>query len=124
MQLFLLIVALIVAILAVIFAVQNAASITVSFLVWQFGASLALVLLLAVVVGVVLVVLVTAPGNIRTSWNLSRLKKRVSELETEVQAERTRAATLEASLQEVKSKLETVGKKVEPPSASSPVKLV
>lgn len=122
MQLFLLILALLVAIVAVIFAVQNAASITVSFLVWQFGASLALVLLLAVAVGVLLVMLVTAPGNIRNSWNLSRLKKRVAELETEVQTERTKAATLEANLQEVKSKLETVGKKPEPP-ASAPAKL-
>lgn len=122
MQLFLLILALIVAIIAVIFAVQNAASITVSFLVWQFGASLALVLLLAVAVGVLLALLVTAPGNIRNSWNLSRLKKRVSELETEVHTERTKAATLEANLQEVKSKLEGVGKKAEPPT-SNPVKM-
>lgn len=122
MQLFLLILALLVAIVAVIFAVQNAASITVSFLVWQFGASLALVLLLAVAVGVLLVMLVTAPGNIRNSWNLSRLKKRVAELEAEVQTERTKAATLEANLQEVKSRLETVGKKPET-SASSSVKM-
>lgn len=121
MQLFLLILALLVAIIAVIFAVQNAATITVSFLIWQFDASLALVLLLAVAMGVLLAMLVTAPGNIRNSWNLSRLKKRVSQLETEVQTEHTKAATLEASLQEVRSKLETAGKPASPPPAS-PVK--
>ncbi len=48
----LLILALIIAVIAVIFALQNTAAVSVSFFVWQFNQSLALVLLLAAFVGV------------------------------------------------------------------------
>lgn len=50
----LLILALIIAVIAVIFALQNTAAVSVSFFVWQFNQSLALVLLLAAFVGVII----------------------------------------------------------------------
>ena len=53
MQIFI-VLALLIAIVAVVFAVQNTAMITVSFLVWSFEGSLALVLLATLLVGVLI----------------------------------------------------------------------
>lgn len=52
MQIFLLIAALI-AVLAVVFALQNAIPITVSFLFWKAESSLALILILAFIAGLI-----------------------------------------------------------------------
>jgi len=76
-----LILALIVAIIAVIFALQNTAAVTVSFIVWQFDQSLALVLLLSVAIGVIIGLLTILPTVIRNKWQLTGKKKTIESLE-------------------------------------------
>lgn len=116
----LLILALVIAIITVIFAVQNAMPVTVSFLVWQFvNAPLALVLLLAVGLGLLISLLVSVPTMAGNRWTISRLKKRVAELEKSVQEQQARAATLEANLAEARTQLESAQKKLGGPSSPS-----
>lgn len=113
----LLILALVIAIITVIFAVQNAMPVTVSFLFWQFAnAPLALVLLLAVGLGLLISLLVSIPSLAGNRWTISRLKKRVAELEKSVQEQQARAATLEANLAEARTQLESAQKKLSGPN--------
>lgn len=107
----LLILALIISLVAVIFAVQNAMPVTVSFLVWQFvNAPLAVVLLLAVGLGLLISLLVSLPSLAGNRWTISRLKKRIAELEKSVQEQQARAATLEANLADARTQLESAQK--------------
>ena len=84
----LLVLALVIAIIAVIFALQNTAAVTVSFFVWQFHESLALVLLLTVILGVLIGILTILPGSIRGKLRLSSQRKKVDALEKALQAEK------------------------------------
>lgn len=80
----LLILALLISVVAVIFALQNTDPVTVSFFIWQFEQSLALVLLLSVLVGVLIGLLTILPGMIRTRWHLASRNKKLNQLEKEV----------------------------------------
>jgi len=80
-----LIVAIIVAILAVVFALQNAVPITVSFLTWRFESSLALVLLIALALGILMSLLVSVPSMVKTRKMISSQKKKIRELDTGLQ---------------------------------------
>lgn len=79
-----LILAIALAILTALFVIQNAAVITVSFLIWEFEASLALVLILTLGVGVLIGYLATLPASWRKSSELRQTRRRQSELETMV----------------------------------------
>jgi uncharacterized integral membrane protein len=77
------ILAILIAVIAVIFALQNITTVTVSLFIWSFQSSLALALLIALGVGVIISMLISLPGLIGTRFSLSRLKKKVTTLETE-----------------------------------------
>jgi len=100
-----LIVAIIVAILAVVFALQNAVPITVSFLTWKFESSLALVLLITIALGVIMSLLVSVPSMIKTRKMISGQKKRIKELEWNLQreSERKKAEEIEKKEPELPS---------------------
>jgi uncharacterized integral membrane protein len=88
MTVVLLVIGLIVAILAVIFALQNPVPTVISFLFWQSGeVSLALVLLVTFLIGVVATVLVLLPGIIRRSTQLRGMKKKVGQMDKLVNKE-------------------------------------
>lgn len=78
MQIYLLIAALI-AVLAVIFALQNAVPITVSFLLWQVNSSLALILIVAFIAGVITSFLFNFLSHLRKNRKLISLEKPVKE---------------------------------------------
>lgn len=90
MQLYVM-VAIAVGVGSVFFALQNNVPVTVNFLVWRFDSSLAMVLLLALALGALIVALVSTPGTLRRQWTISRLQKRLRQLEEELAA--TRAAS-------------------------------
>ena len=94
---FALILALAFAIVAVIFALQNTEVVTVAFFGMSYTGSLALVILVAVALGILIGVLVMAPGNIKNKIASSRSRKMIG--------------SLESSLEEQKSKLEKLEKK-------------
>lgn len=75
-----LIVALGLAILTVIFALQNAIPVGVTFLVWKFEGSLALVLMLTFALGVLVSLLVSIPAILKRRSAISNQKKKIEEL--------------------------------------------
>ena len=96
MQQIFLILALVVAIVAVIFALQNPAAVTISLLFWQFQGSLALVLLIAVTLGVLISLLVSVPTVIRRTRSLSAQKKTIADLQSQLENREQRIRELEA----------------------------
>jgi putative membrane protein len=80
MQVFL-IISLVIAVLAIIFALQNTAVTSVTFIVWTFTGSLALVLLVALAAGILISFLASMPTLIRDRLTISRQNKRLAELE-------------------------------------------
>ena len=92
------IVGVVLAILLAIFVLQNNVAVAVSFLFWRFESTLALVLLLSLAVGVVTVVLVTIPANWRRRGTLSRHRKELTELQTKLEEQKQKIATLEENL--------------------------
>jgi len=99
-MIFALILALAIAIMAVVFALQNPTIVTVSLFGYPVEGSLALVILVAVAVGIVIGVLVMAPGRIKSSLSNARNRKKIS--------------SLESSLEEQKSKLTQIVEPSEP----------
>ena len=75
---------------AVAFALQNNVAVTVSIAVWQFNGSLALVLLMALGLGVLITGLVSSPTVIRRQWATARLRHQVAALEKNMAELQTR----------------------------------
>ncbi len=97
MQVFL-VFALLIALIAVIFAVQNTALVTVSFLVWNLNHSLAVIILLTIFTGVLISILMSAPGWIKNRLALANLRKKVKELEAKLKKEQDK---YQAALEEI-----------------------
>ena len=73
---FALLLALVIIALGAVFALQNTAPITVQFLFWQTGeVSLALVLLVTFIAGVVVTILASLPGLIRRDRTIRSLEE-------------------------------------------------
>lgn len=68
----------------VIFALQNITIITVAFLGWQFEGTLAWILILAALAGVLMSILISLPGIIKDSISLSHLRRHNKKLEEEL----------------------------------------
>ncbi|MCH8339659.1 MAG: LapA family protein, partial [Chloroflexi bacterium] len=71
----------ILALLVTVFTVQNNQSIPISFLLWSIQGSLALVLMTTLVFGILIGLLLMAPGSIRNRLQVSSLQRTVRELE-------------------------------------------
>lgn len=69
---------------AVMFALQNDVAVTVNLALWQFDGSLALVLLIALGLGVLIMGLLSSPAVIRGQWTTLRLRHQVVDLEREL----------------------------------------
>jgi uncharacterized membrane protein YciS (DUF1049 family) len=76
-----LVLALAISILAGIFALQNAVPIRITFLLWEFEGSLALVLLCTFALGVLVILLLSAPAVIRRRLAFAHQHKTITELE-------------------------------------------
>lgn len=98
-----LILALAIAVLAVIFALQNTAAVTLSLFVWQVSGSLSLVVLVTLVIGVLIGWLFATPSLIKSTFQGSGQRKRISELEKEVEKFKTSVETLQARVKELEA---------------------
>jgi len=78
---FALITIIILALVSVVFAVQNSGVITVSFLAWQVDASLALILMITLVVGVLIGYLAGIPKVWKRSSETRQLRRQVEDLQ-------------------------------------------
>ncbi len=104
MQIFI-IIALLIAVVAVVFALQNTAAVTVTFLFWSIHGSLALVLLLTLLTGVLISVLVSLPGLVRRKWTGAGQKKKLAALESDRAALQKRAETAELEVKDLELQL-------------------
>lgn len=86
------------ALVAAVFALQNNIAVAVSFAVWQFEGSLALVLLLALGFGVLVTCLISSPAVIRRQWEIAKLRRYGADLERQVSEQATRNRELRAEL--------------------------
>ncbi len=92
---FTLILALLFAIPAVIFAVQNTMTVPVVFFTWKIEGSLALVVLIALAVGVLIGLLVMTPAVVKRSISLSGQRKKIAGLEKELDDHKARLGEAE-----------------------------
>ena len=76
-----LIVSLGLAILTVVFALQNTVPVVVTFLIWKFEGSLAMVLMLTFALGVLVSSLVSIPAIVKRRSATLNQKKKIEELE-------------------------------------------
>lgn len=82
------IVGLLLGAVAVVFALQNIEVMVVSFFAWQFASSMAVILSLALLTGMVVALLLTLP-ELTTNYFINRaLRKRNKELEEELRKQR------------------------------------
>jgi uncharacterized integral membrane protein len=102
MQIFLF-VALCIAVIAVIFAVQNTAPAVVTFFIWKFNGSLALVLLISLAAGALISFFASLPGNIKSRWSIRQSKKKINELETKLSAKQEDLDVLQQKLAQIQS---------------------
>ncbi len=79
----LLILGIVFAIGAVTFALQNDIAVTVVLGFWRYDSSLAVVLLVAVCLGVLIAGLVSTPSVIKGQWDRVRLRRQVASLEND-----------------------------------------
>ena len=84
----------------VVFALQNQDMVAVSLLIWNFEASLAVVLLLALALGGLVVALVSTPATLRHQWTINRQQKQLAELTLRVK-------TLEGEADELRRRIPT-----------------
>ena len=83
-MIFFLTLGIVLGIVSVIFALQNTEVVVVSFLTWQFEGSLALVLLLTIMSGVLMTLLILLPSLIKEAFSLASLKRQKNALEAEL----------------------------------------
>jgi putative membrane protein len=81
-----LILALLLALVVTIFAVQNNETTDIAFLIWEAKGSLALVLMITFASGILIGLLVSAPGTFKRRRQLSDLKKNMQSLEKDLEA--------------------------------------
>jgi putative membrane protein len=83
------------------FALQNNVPVTVTVALWSFDGSLALVLMLAMGLGVIIAGLMSSPSMIKSRWTRSRLRHEVARLKEDKIALERRIVELEAELERV-----------------------
>ena len=99
MQIFLFL-ALILMGVTVIFAVQNTTTTMVRFLTWQTEGSLALVLLVAVAAGALISFFFSLPTHARDKWTVRSQRKKMKELEAELDQHTLKTEDQEKMLEE------------------------
>lgn len=95
MLLLTLILALVFAILAVIFASQNPTIVTISFYGYSVEGSLAVIILIAVGIGVIIGALIMAPGAIKRGLELRSHRRKVGGLEKTLGEQKDKIAKAE-----------------------------
>lgn len=88
---------------SLLFIIQNTAIVALTFLQWQFQTSIAVLVLLAILVGIVFTILFILPGAIGDAFRMRRLSKHNEALAREAEAQRQAAHAATARLAEVQT---------------------
>ncbi len=118
MQIFLFF-ALFIAVLAVVFAVQNTTPASVSFFVWKFNGSLALVLLVSLAAGALISFFFSLPTNIKTRWTIRQQRKKLNDLEANLAASQEDLEVLQQKLDQLQ-KIEDLHQPGSTPVSATP----
>lgn len=94
-MIFALILALIIAIAMIFFALENPAMVTISFFGYAAQGSLALIILVAMGVGVLIGLLVMAPGRIKSGLSNVRKRRKIGSLEASLEEHKTKLSAME-----------------------------
>jgi putative membrane protein len=78
---FFIVLALLIVLVIVLFALQNSAIVTVSFLLFHYAGSLALILVVMFSLGLLVGILISIPSLLRKSSDLREQRRRVKQLE-------------------------------------------
>lgn len=100
-----LIIGLIAGAFIIIFALQNIVTVSLVFLSWQFEGSLALIIVLAVVAGMVIGSLLSLPSIFHKKVQISKLKNRNLELKDNNLELKDALATKKVEVEEEKNKV-------------------
>lgn len=93
-----LIIGFVLGVAALLFITQNTAIVALTFMQWQFESSIAVLVLLFILVGIVLMALMFLPGAIGDSFRMRRLQKHNDALAREAEAHRIAAEEAQARL--------------------------
>jgi len=94
-MIFALILALTISIVAVFFALENTMMVTVSFFGYDVDGSLALFILISMGVGLLIGVLFMIPGRIKSGLSNARNRKKIGSLEASLEEHKSRLAIFE-----------------------------
>jgi putative membrane protein len=94
-MIFALILALVISIVMVFFALENPLVVSVSFFGYAFQGSLALFILAAMGVGVLIGLLLMLPGRIKSGLSNARHRKKIGTLEASLEEHKTKLAAME-----------------------------
>lgn len=83
---------------ALLFITENTAVVALTFLQWQFESSIAVLVLLAILVGCLITSLLVLPGAIGDSFRMHKLRKHNDALAREAEAHRIAAEEANARL--------------------------
>ncbi|MBL8472297.1 MAG: DUF1049 domain-containing protein [Rhodocyclaceae bacterium] len=115
------ILAILFAIVCVAFAIQNSAAVSVSFLIWRFDSTLAVVLLVAMALGALALGFISTPATLRSHWNLTRQKRQTESLSSENDQLKARVARLESELANLRGDAAVVAAAPDAPPAPAKV---
>lgn len=83
---------------AVIFAIQNITPVSIAFLGWQFEGSVALIIILALIAGLILSILFSIPSFIKNKIHTSKLRSDNAKLQGELEEHKRSLADAHAKL--------------------------
>ncbi len=84
---FLVIIGLVMAVLAILFAFQNATVVAISFGVWKFEQSLAIVLIVTLGLGIIISLLLSLPTILKRGWQNAKYKKKIADLQAQLESQ-------------------------------------
>lgn len=113
MQIFL-VLALIIALIAVVFTIQNTALVTVTFLFWDLNQSLAFVVLLAILAGVLISLFVSLPGKVKRTMENTNHKKKIKDMDTELMSTKVRLEALKQELEIYRNQVDPTAGEIVP----------
>jgi lipopolysaccharide assembly protein A len=99
------IIGLVLGAVAVVFALQNTVAITVTFLLWQFNASLAVVLVLAILSGMIASFLVSIPEIVGDYFKFKNVLQEKQRLQQELDSYKEMVINLNAQILANSSKI-------------------
>ena len=108
---------LFIAILAILFAVQNNDPVTVSFIIWNFRGSLALILLIAMAAGALISTLISIPSSVKAHLAARNQRKKTGALEATIEELQNTVEEQKTELQDNLKKLKEMQSLPYPPES-------